>query len=160
VDEPVDIDALKDLVRAHRKRLGLSLRAAAAQVEVPPNTLARVESGHLPDLANFRRLVNWLGLDPERFFRPDRVRAEPTVEVIAHHLAKDPHLTPSAAEQIGNLVKQLYESLATRDIATGVHLRAASTFTPSVAALLGEALEDMQKALEQRSATGQDKRPS
>src|SRR6266508_1138022 len=98
--EPVDIDQLQELVTSERKRRGLSLRAAAAQADVPFNTLARVEKGHLPDLANFRRIVEWLGLPPERFFQPSRVRTEDTPEVIAHHLAQDPNLSAAAAGKI------------------------------------------------------------
>lgn len=48
MDEPIDIDALQTLVQQHRAHLGLSLRAAAEQADVPFNTLARVEKGHLP----------------------------------------------------------------------------------------------------------------
>src|SRR4051812_6665104 len=60
VDEPIDIKALGLLVRNERERRGrLSLRAAAEQADVPFNTLARVEKGDLPDLANFRRIVAW-----------------------------------------------------------------------------------------------------
>ena len=97
MDEPVDIDALKTRVRQHREELGLSLRAAAAQSDVPFNTLARVEKGDLPDLANFRRIVEWLGLAPELFFQPPRIRTENTPEIIAHHLRRDPNLTDEAA---------------------------------------------------------------
>lgn len=145
--EPVDIDQLQELVISERKRRGLSLRAAAAQAEVPFNTLARVEKGHLPDLANFRRIVEWLGLPPERFFQPSRVRTEDTPEVIAHHLARDPNLSPAAAEKIAGLVRELYASLAMTDRSVKVHLRAASTFTPEASRVLGELLDEIQRKL-------------
>jgi transcriptional regulator with XRE-family HTH domain len=147
VSEPVDIDQLQELVMSERKRRGLSLRAAAAQADVPFNTLARVEKGHLPDLANFRRIVEWLGLPPERFFQPSRVRTEDTPEVIAHHLARDPNLSTAAAEKIAGLVRELYASLAMTDRSVKVHLRAASTFTPEASRLLGELLDEIQRKL-------------
>jgi len=147
VSEPVDIDQLQELVMSERKRRGLSLRAAAAQADVPFNTLARVEKGHLPDLANFRRIVEWLGLPPERFFQPSRVRTEDTPEVIAHHLARDPNLSMAAAEKIAGLVRELYASLAMTDRSVKVHLRAASTFTPDASRLLGELLDEIQGKL-------------
>jgi transcriptional regulator with XRE-family HTH domain len=78
MEDPVGIDALKTRVRQRREELGLSLRAAADQSDVPFNTLARVEKGDLPDLANFRRIVEWLGLPPEMFFQPPRLRTENT----------------------------------------------------------------------------------
>jgi transcriptional regulator with XRE-family HTH domain len=147
VSEPVDIGQLQELVMSERRRRGLSLRAAAAQADVPFNTLARVEKGHLPDLANFRRIVEWLGLPPERFFQPSRVRTEDTPEVIAHHLARDPNLSAAAAEKIAGLVRELYASLAMTDRSVKVHLRAASTFTPDASRLLSELLGEIQRKL-------------
>jgi transcriptional regulator with XRE-family HTH domain len=148
VDEPVDIEQLQTLVKAHRERLGLSLRAAAEQADVPFNTLARVEKGHLPDLANFRRIVLWLGLAPERFFQPPMFRVENTPEIIASQLAQDPNLTAAAAETIADVVRELYGTLAAKDRDVAVHLRAAKTFTPDAARLLGQILQEMQDALE------------
>ena len=110
VDEPVDISTLKRVSDCTGKNC-LSLRAAA-DCDVPFNTLARVEKGHLPDLANFRRIVIWLGLAPEQFFQPPRVRTENTPEIIAHHLSRDPNLSDSAASQIAGLVRDLYSNLA------------------------------------------------
>lgn len=149
VSEPIDIELLGRLVHAERLKRGrLSLRAAAEQAEVPFNTLARVEKGDLPDLANFRRIVHWLGLPPERFFQPPRVRTENTPELIAHHLARDPHLTDAAAEKIAGLVRELYASLASNDRLVRVHLRAATTFRPEASRKLSSLLEQMQQKLE------------
>ena len=150
MEQPLDIEVLQELVRAHRARTGLSLRMAAEEADVPFNTLARVEKGHLPDLANFRRIVEWLGVDPERFFRPQRLRTETTVDVIAHHLARDPNLSPAAAERIAGLVQELYQSLARREAKTRVHLRAASTFSPAAAGKLGEILDSVHRELTRR----------
>ena len=144
--EPVDIDVLQTMVREYRTRLGLSLRAAAAEAEVPFNTLARVERGQLPDLANFRRIVNWLGVPAERFFAPPRLRAESTPEAIAHHLMGDPNLSPQAAERIAALVSDLYRNLVSQGPAR-VHLRAATTFVPEAATALGTMLARMQDQL-------------
>jgi transcriptional regulator with XRE-family HTH domain len=148
MDEPIDIKALGVLVRKERERRGrLSLRAAAEQAEVPFNTLARVEKGDLPDLANFRRIVAWLGIPPERFFQPPQIRTENTPDVIAYHLARDPNLTDAAAEKIAGLVRELYTNLATADRGVRIHLRAATTFTPQASRKLGDLLERMQRRL-------------
>jgi len=155
MDEPLDIEILQSLVSDHRKRCGLSLRAAAEECDVPFNTLARVEKGHLPDLANFRRIVAWLGLSPERFFQPPRVRTENTPEIIAHHLSRDPNLTEAAADKIAGLVRELYTSLASTDRNVRVHLRAATTFTPQAARMLGDLLEVMQQRLTSSQGTQQ-----
>lgn len=147
MDDPIDMDTLQSRVREHRQSLGLSLRAAAEDSGVPFSTLARVEKGHLPDLANFRRIVSWLGLAPELFFQPPRVRTESTPEVIAHHLARDPNLSDAAAERIAGLVRELYSNLVRPPQNVEVHLRASKTFKPQAANLLGSMLETMQQKL-------------
>ena len=147
MEDPVDIDTLRTRVRERREEFGLSLRAAAGQSGVPFNTLARVEKGDLPDLANFRRIVEWLGLPPEMFFQPPRLRTENTPEIIAHHLRRDPNLTDEAAGHIAGLVRELYTSLARPPEAVRVRLRAAPTFKPEASRQLGELLQDMQDRL-------------
>jgi transcriptional regulator with XRE-family HTH domain len=136
MEDPVDIDTLRTRVRERREEYGLSLRAAAGQSGVPFNTLARVEKGDLPDLANFRRIVEWLGLAPEVFFQPPRLRTENT-----------PEITDEAAGHIAGLVRELYTSLARPPEAVRVRLRAAPTFKPEASRLLGELLQDMQDRL-------------
>lgn len=151
MDDPIDIETLQARVRRRRTEQGLSLRAAAEEADVPFNTLARVEKGHLPDLANFRRIVMWLGLAPEQFFQPPRIRTESTPDLIAHHLMRDPNLTDAAADKIAALVRDLYSNLARTPNDVQVHLRAAPTFTPKASELLGEILGTMQRKLTSRA---------
>lgn len=145
-----DVAELKNLVRTRRSRDRLSLRAAAAEAGVSFNALARVEKGYLPDLANFRRIVAWLGVGPERFFEPPQVRSQNTPDVIASHLSRDPHLSDEAAERIARLVADMYAALARRPAAAGIRLRAASTFTPEAADALGRLLRDLREAIVRR----------
>lgn len=148
MEEPIDVEELRARVIEHRRGLGLSLRAAAEDSGVPLNTLSRVERGHLPDLANFSRLVTWLGLEPTQFFLgPGRHRADNTTDTIRAALRRDPHLTPQAASQIAEIVSNLYSTLAVTAGEVQVHLRAHSTFTPAAAQQLGTVLEGMQRAL-------------
>ncbi|MGD9531336.1 helix-turn-helix domain-containing protein [Pseudonocardia sp.] len=148
MDDPIDADELRRRVVERRRELGLSLRAAAEDSGVPFNTLSRVEKGHLPDLANFSRLVAWVGLDPAAFFRATpRVRTESTPAVIRTSLHADRHLTPDAADQIAELVNQLYTKLATQIDDAAVHLRAQTTFTPGAAKLMDVLVEQLQGAL-------------
>lgn len=148
MDEPIDVDELRVRVVEHRRERGLSLRAAAEDSGVPVNTLARVEKGYLPDLANFTRLVVWVGLDPTAVFRaPPRRRTESTTDSIRASLHRDPHLTEQAATQIAELVKNLYATLATPAGGAQVYLRAHTTFTPSAARQLAGILQDLQDAL-------------
>ena len=155
MDNPVDIDELRRLVGDYRSERGLSLRADAEESGVPLNTLSRVEKGHLPDLANFGRLVTWIGLDPSEVFgATHRERAQSTTDAIRVSLHNDPRLTEKAANQIAELVSDLYANLAAASADTRVSLRASKTFTPHAARQIGDLLESMQSAVRADDAVG------
>ena len=135
------------MVARRRSELGLSLREAATASGVPVATLSRVEQGRMPDLATFRRIVEWLGVPAERFFTTTE-RTENTPEAIAEHLIADPALPREAADRIAAIVRDLYENLAATDRRLAVHLRAAKTFAPTAMSLLGDLLDDMQAAID------------
>ena len=63
----LELGDLGHLVAAERTRRGFSLRQAADDIEIPFNTLARVEKGHIPDLQKFKKLVEWCGADIQQF---------------------------------------------------------------------------------------------
>jgi len=134
-------------VAAQRKRLGLSLRGASADIGISFNTLARVERGHLPDLENFRRLQQWLGDATTPEPAPPLAESASTPEAIAAHLRTDPLLTPGAADKIAAIVSDLYQALADRPATAPLHLRAARTFTPAAAESLADLLARMQAGL-------------
>jgi transcriptional regulator with XRE-family HTH domain len=144
------LEELGPMVVQRRGELGLSLRDASAVSGVPVATLSRIEQGRMPDLATFRRVVEWLGVPPERFFTTTE-RAESTPEAIAEHLMADPALTPAAADKIAGIVRDLYESLASTDRRLAVHLRAAKTFSLPALRLLTDLLDEMQAAVEGES---------
>ena len=141
------LDDLGPLLLRRRSDLGLSLREVSAQSHVPVATLSRVEQGRTPDLATFRRLVEWLGLPPERFLQPT-ARAVSTPDAIGEHLRLDPNLSPEDAEKIASLVRTMYDALQQQERRLAVHLRAAKTFTPAAMRALTDLLTDMQEALE------------
>jgi len=101
----------------------------------------------MPDLATFRRLVEWLGLSPDRFFTPTE-RTGNTPDAIAEHLRTDPALSVEAADKIAGIVRDLYESLAVRERRLAIHLRAAKTFVPAAMNLLADILDDIQMELD------------
>ncbi len=135
------------MVAQRKAELGLSLREASATSGVPVATLSRVEQGRMPDLATFRRIVEWLGVPAERFFTATE-RTENTPEAIAEHLIADPALPREAADRIAAIVRDLYENLAATDRRLAVHLRAAKTFTPPAMSLLGDLLDEIQAAID------------
>ena len=153
----LDLSELGRLIAAERSRRGMSLRETAAATEVPFNTLARVEKGHVPDLPKFKRLVEWSGADITQFFELHEKPAA-TPDVISEHLQADRNLSPEAAEQIARIVNDLYHALAHPTRTCAVHLRAAPTFRPDVARYLGTLLNDMNDALLKESGDGPAKR--
>ncbi len=139
-----DLRALGGRAAALRKKRGLSLRDAAAEIGISFNTLARVEKGHLPDLQNLQRIQAWLGDTPAR---PAPAPGVSTPEAIASHLQTDPMLPPEAAARIAGIVRDLYEALAKTPAATPVHLRAARTFSPDASRELADILARMHERL-------------
>lgn len=144
---PDPIEDLGPLLAQRRQELDLSLREVSAQAAIPAATLSRIEQGRTPDLATFRRLVEWLGVSPDRFFTPTE-RTASTPDAITGVLRLDPNLNPEDANKIAELVRTMYDTLRRQDRQLAVHLRAAKTFTPPAMRLLGDLLVDMQDALE------------
>lgn len=141
------MEDLGALVAQRRAELQMSLRDAAADSHVPVATLTRIEQGRLPDLVTFKRLVEWLGVSPDRFFSTTQ-RTENTPEAIAEHLRSDPSLPPEAADRIAGIVRDLYESFANPERGLALHLKAAKTFTPSALRLFTGILDDIQLAID------------
>lgn len=55
--------------RISRKRGKRTLRDVAPEIGIAHATLARVESGRMPDLLTFSRLVQWLDVDYQKALR-------------------------------------------------------------------------------------------
>ena len=152
-NDALNLEDLGPLVASERRRRGMSLRDAAKDAGVPFNTLARVERGHLPDLAKFRRLVEWSGADVVQFFER-RERTVTTPEVVARHLQTDPSLSDDAAARIAGLVSELYQALARPRQVTAAHLRAARTLRPDAARAVGSLVADLQDAVREGGRRG------
>jgi transcriptional regulator with XRE-family HTH domain len=154
--ERLDVSQLGRLIR--ERRGNLSLRQAAADANVSFSTMSRVEGGSQPDLASFARLCAWLGLPPSTFFTPVARRAvEPLEEAIAH-LSTDPRLGGRAATRIADVLREMYETLASEpeppSSLVACHLRATPVMRPGVPERLSALLVDMHAALEERVAQG------
>ncbi len=64
----VRLEQLPNMLRAERERRGLSMRAAAREMQLTPSTMHRVETeGQWPDLAGFLAIVAWLRIPPHWF---------------------------------------------------------------------------------------------
>ncbi len=142
----VNARELGRLVREHRKREGLSLRAAADACGCPFNTLGRVEKGHLPDLANFARLARWAGFDPDVILGRTRIAQHSTSDTIRAALHADPNLDEAAADQIAGVLDSLYGTLA-RTPSVVAHVHAAQVMTPAASRMTANILGDLERAL-------------
>jgi len=140
------ISDLGAVLKARRRAKRLSLRDLSAQIGVSLNTLSRVERGHVPDLKNFRRIVDWLELPAETFL-DQPTAAVTTTEIIVRHLRSDPRLSGPAVNEIAELVESMYHRLVSERPQVAIHLRAAKTFTPAAGVLLAEILSDIQSGL-------------
>jgi transcriptional regulator with XRE-family HTH domain len=134
------------ILRSRRREKHLSLRDLHELTGVSVNTLSRVENGNVPDLKNFRLIVEWLELPAERFL--ERAGEASTPEVIARHLRADRRLPEAAARQIVEMVEEMYHKLVSEQPSLSLHLRAAKTFTPGASTLLAEILGEMQSKLQ------------
>ena len=151
--ERLDLSDLGKLVAAERKRRGMSLRETARAVEIPFNTLARVEKGHVPDLLKFKRLAEWCGADINQFFELRQKPAD-TTATIASHLQSDRNLSPEAADHIAGIVRDLYQALAHSQQVATVHLRSSNTFRPDAGRRLATLIRDLNRALLEETADG------
>lgn len=139
------------------RRGPLSLRQAASEVGVSFSTFTRVENGGQPDLTSFTLLCAWLGVSPGQFFMPVTERQVTPIENVIAHLAGDPRLEAAAAAKIADVLRGMYDALATAPSSPPVvacHLRAASVLRPGVPARLHSLLNEMHEQLAERVADG------
>ena len=154
-EQRLDTDGLGRMLRDRRGTL--SLRQAAQDAGLSFSTFSRVEAGSQPDLASFIKLCTWLGVSPSFFFTEGAEREPDPVEVAIAHLHADPRLSESSADQIADVLRRMYEALASPPIpVTGLacHLRAASTLRPGVADRLGRLLQSIDDELRRRTQLG------
>jgi len=87
-----------------RKRGSRGIRATAAEIEVSPATLSRVENGHLPDLATFAKICRWLDVDPARFLGVKASGGEAPQKRTVAHFRKKSTVSPETAASLGALI--------------------------------------------------------
>lgn len=97
---PLPIEELGRLVA--RKRGSRGIRAAAADANVSPATLSRVENGHMPDLATFAKICRWLDCNPAEFLgiTPPKEGRPPKVV----HFRKKKTVVPETAQSLAELI--------------------------------------------------------
>jgi len=135
-------------LKAERRSRRMSMRDVRDETGVSVNTLSRVERGHLPDLKNYHRIVDWLGVTADTFLQtrqPESPRG--TLDQVARQFRSDASLSPEAAQKLTSMVEDMYLRLVNERPRLAVHMRSAKTFTPAASALLAEVLSEMQETL-------------
>lgn len=87
------------LILEKRNKLGLGIRAAARQVGVSHATLARVEKGFLPDLENYEKIREWLGIQQANVSAQNDNATIPQV-----HFRREKTATPETAAALARMI--------------------------------------------------------
>jgi transcriptional regulator with XRE-family HTH domain len=85
-----------------KKRGDRGIRAVAKEIGVSPSTLSRVENGHLPDLENYQKICQWLGVDASSIVGNSQSGARANVARV--HFKKDGAIRQETAEALAELI--------------------------------------------------------
>jgi transcriptional regulator with XRE-family HTH domain len=113
------------------RRGGRGMREVAKEIGISPATLTRIEGGRLPDLLTFRRICEWLKINPAEILGiPTQQTSENPVEEVpseaAVHFRADQALPQAAASDLANLIVFAHRELARRireglvNVSTGI----------------------------------------
>ena len=107
---PLPIEELGGLIAV--KRGGRGVRATAADVDISPATLSRVENGHMPDLETFAKICRWLDRDPREFLGLGE-RADQAPKAVVH-FRKKKTVAPETAVALGALILAAQKAIHAR----------------------------------------------
>ena len=85
------------------KRGNRGIRAVAKEIGISHATLSRVERGHLPDLENYQKICNWLGINVPT----THMSKQPTTTSKASlsvHFRREKTITPESAQALAQLI--------------------------------------------------------
>jgi len=110
------------------RRGGRGIREVAEEIGISPATLTRIEAGRLPDLLTFRKISEWLQINPADLLG---IPAEPTSAneaslTAAVHLRAEQALPHDAAKDLAELIVYAHKELARRiregrvNVSTGI----------------------------------------
>ena len=94
------LESLGRLVQ--QKRGGRGVRQAARDIGISHATLSRIEHGHLPDLENFQKVCNWLGVEMSAVTGLQPPAQNVTVPRV--HFRKQPTVTAKTAHALAQLI--------------------------------------------------------
>lgn len=101
------------------RRGGRGIRVVADEIGVSPATLTRVEGGRLPDIETFKKICQWLKVNPADILgidvsSPPGISDEPPLPAVAFHPRADRTLLPGAAADLAQLIVAAHREVARR----------------------------------------------
>jgi len=114
------------------RRGGRGLREVAQEIGISPATLTRIEAGKLPDILTFRKISQWLKIDPAELLGipvMDGANTNSSAErppETAVHFKADQALPADAARDLAELISYAHKELARRiregrvNVSTGI----------------------------------------
>lgn len=94
-----------------KKRGNQGLRAAAAEIGISSATLSRVENGHLPDLENFKKICNWLGVEVSSVAGAPRIGQQAVARV---HFKRKKEVSQETALALAEMILAAQRAAAAR----------------------------------------------
>lgn len=102
--------SLENLGRKVADRRGnRGIRVVAKDIGISPSTLSRIENGHLPDLETFKKICDWLDVNPGDVLGSKAVRGE-THRTTAH-FKKDKTIKPETANALAKMILSAQRAL-------------------------------------------------
>lgn len=98
------------------------MRAAAAQIGVSAATLSRVERGHVPDIGTFRKICEWLQVDPNEFLGVESIAGPSTRPQSAFpispavHFRAEQTMSEAAAADLAQLILAAQAEMVRRGV--------------------------------------------
>ena len=103
----ISLESLGSLVAEKRGKVGV--RATAVAIGISPATLSRIENGHLPDLANFQKICQWLQIDPAAVLNLDTESMNrPLVSV---HFRTPRTMAPATSAALAEMIQAAHNAL-------------------------------------------------
>lgn len=103
------MSTLENLGQQLREKRGeRGIREVAKEIGISHSTLSRVERGHLPDLENYQRICNWLGIE----IAPLQAMVNPgDVKQLSVHFKKEQTLHSETAQALAEMILKAQDLL-------------------------------------------------
>ena len=98
-------------LRVKEKRGEQGIRAAAKEIGISHATLSRVERGFMPDLANYRRICRWLGIEIEEITGVSAT-LETSESMARVHFRKKPTVSAKTAQSLAQMILTAQAAMA------------------------------------------------